>query len=133
MPTQTTELPDRWLLPLRGSQVVGINLGENVAFLLDSSVRIIVGYGACFTRGGLRAPGVEPVTLAQRDGSEIQRSVGTTVLSAVGFKIGAMRIVFDNGWFLTVGIKDKESFVPAAVISGDTVLWMRTAPSAHQS
>jgi hypothetical protein len=127
MVNEMRELADRWILPLRGSHVVRVNLGENVTFVLDSGVQIVVGNEAYFTKGSIRASHVEPTKLSQLDSKEIQQSVGAQILSPVGFKDGALRIVFDNGWQLNVSTAGP--FVPAAVISGDTVLWMRAKNS----
>lgn len=125
MAGETQELDDRWILPLRDSTVTAVEFGDNVTFVLDSGVRIVVGSGACFTEGSIRAPGVDVRTLAQWGADLVGRSVGARVLSAVGFKSGALRVVFGNGWQLTVR-STVEPFVAAAVVRADTILWART-------
>jgi hypothetical protein len=54
--------------------------------------------------------------------------VGAKVLSAVGFKSGALRVVLSSGWQLNVS-SAPEPFVSAAAVDGDTVLWARVAPT----
>ena len=127
MTRDMVEREDRWILPLRGDTVTRIEPGEQTVFLLDSGVRIIVGEHAYFTKGPITGPDVVRSQLAEFDPDELQKSVGAHVLSAVGFKDGSLRIVLHNGWFLTVS--RKQPLVPAAVISDETVLWMRTMPS----
>jgi hypothetical protein len=57
----------------------------------------------------------------------VQKSVGTRVVSAVGFKDGALRIVLKGGRQLNV---TRAQPLVLAAVTGDTVLWMRTMPSA---
>lgn len=97
--------------------------------MLDSNIQIVVGYGALLTQGRMTAPDAHPVTLDQHDRSETEQSLRAQVLSAVCFKTGTLRIVFDNGSNLNV--KSAEEFVPAAVISDDTVMWMRSKTENH--
>jgi hypothetical protein len=128
MATEMEELQDRWILPLRGDRVMTIERGDTVIFSLDSGVRIVVGTGAYFTHGVLTGPDVEKTTVAQRDDDDLRRVLGSKVLVSVGFKSGALRVVFSTGWHLNVSSRGE--FVPAAVIGNDTVLWARTSPVA---
>lgn len=133
MAMDTQELDDRWILPLRNSAVTAVTQtdgGETVTFALDSSVRIVVGSGAYFTQGSIKAPDADVRTLAQWGQDVVVGAVGARVLSAVGFKSGALRVVFDSGWQLNVR-STAEPFVPAAVVDENTVLWARTAASAQ--
>jgi hypothetical protein len=132
MVTETQELDDRWILPLRGHCVTAVDFGADVVtFVLDSGVQITVGYGASFTPGSIKAPNADVRTLAQSGKDAILRLVGILVVSAVGFKSGALRVVWPNGWQLNVR-SHSESFVPAAVVDGDIVLWARTASTAQK-
>lgn len=111
-------------LPLRGSTVTAVHFGETVTFVLDSAVCIVVGAGACFTAGPIRAPDADVRTLAQWGRAALARSVGARVVSAVGFESGALRVVFDSGWHLDVR-STSAPFVPAAVATEDGLLWVR--------
>jgi Family of unknown function (DUF6188) len=123
MANEINELEDRWILPLRGSQVTHVDWGDSARFRLEPPGEIAVGFGALLSHGPRSAPGAQARTLGELGQEEVQRAVGTHVLSAVGFKNGALRIVFDNGWHLNV--RAAEPFVPASVTSGDSVSWSR--------
>lgn len=46
MAAETSELPDRWILPLRDSEVTAVDWDDDaVRFQLDPSGEIIVGVG----------------------------------------------------------------------------------------
>lgn len=127
MVIETQELDDRWILPLRGSRVTSVDLGENVTIVLDSGVRIIVGYGAYLSQGSIHAPDVDLRTIADGGTDVVPHWVGSQVASAVGFKSGALRVVLRNGWHLNVKA-EPDPYVPAVVIDHDAVLWARVAP-----
>lgn len=129
MNTNMQEREDRWILPLRGDTVTRIEPGEHTVFVLDSGVRIIVGEHAYFTDGPFRGPETIMTELAQLQQDDLNKSVGAQVLSSVGFKSGSLRIVFSSAWHLNV--TGAQPLVPAAVISGETVMWMRTMPPAE--
>ena len=107
--------------------ITQIEAGEQAVFVLDSGVHIIVGGQAYFTEGPVTAPEAVKTELGQVDPARLQSSVGARVVSAIGFKSGALRIVLDNGWHLNVG--RAQPLVPAAVVSGETALWVRTPPT----
>jgi hypothetical protein len=127
------ELEDRWILPLRGDVVTRIEAGEETVFVLDSGVRIIVGEHAYFTDGPFRSQSTVRTELGRHDQSVLEKSVGARVLSAVGFKDGAFRLVLSSGWHLNVS--RSQPLIRAAVVSGETaetaetVLWTRVMPS----
>jgi len=122
------ELEDRWILPLRGNVVTRIDAGEKTVFALDSDVQIIVGDRAYFTAGSSSGSTVARIELRQHDQRTLAKSVGTRVLSAVGFKSGALRVVLSSGWHLNV--TRTQPLVLATVIAGDTALWARSARPA---
>jgi hypothetical protein len=130
MTNEVTELEDRWILPLRGAAITRIEPGEQTVFALDSDVRIIVGEHAYFTEGPVTGPEVEKTELGQIDRGLLQSSIGARIVSAIGFKSGALRIVLDNGRHLNV--TRAQPLVPAAVISGNTALWVRNTSAADQ-
>lgn len=123
MEARAQELPDRWILLLRGSRVTGVAWGDRVRFGLDPPGEIAVGAGALITDGPLAAPGVQARTLGELGQGEVVRAVGARVLSAVGFKNGALRVVLDNGWHLNV--RRADALVPASVTVGESVAWSR--------
>lgn len=127
MPPAVNELierEDRWILPLRGSRVTHIEWGDDVTFELDPPGRITVGSAALLTHGSLRAPEADPKMLRQCGHDQARQATDAPIVSAVGFKNGALRIVFDTGWHLN--IKATGPFVPASVTSDDTIIWTHT-------
>jgi hypothetical protein len=125
MAAEISELPDRWILPLRDCEVTAVEWDDDdaVRFRLDPSGEIVVGLAALATEGSRAVPEARPVTLSQLGPDEAQRWVGSRVLSAVGFKNGALRVIFDNGWHLDVPATG--SFVPASISAGESVTWSR--------
>lgn len=123
MTAEVDEFPDRWVLPLRGSCITGVGWDDKVRFLLDPPGEIAVGPGAVLSEGPLTAPGAEAKTLDELGQEEVQRAVGALILSAVGFKNGALRVVLDSGWHLNV--RESGTFVPASVNVGESLTWSR--------
>jgi Family of unknown function (DUF6188) len=123
MTADVPELPDRWILPLRGSCITAVGWDDRVRFLLDPPGEIAVGPGAVLSQGPLTAPGAEAMTLDELGQEEVQRTVGALILSAVGFKNGALRVVLDSGWQLNV--RAAGAFVPASVNVGESLSWSR--------
>jgi hypothetical protein len=123
MATEARELPDRWILPLRWSRVTQVDWDDRIRFRLEPPGEIAVGSGALFTDGPATAPSVDAKTLGQMDHDQVQLAVGASILSAVGFKNGALRVVLDNGWHLNV--RSARPFVPASVTFGESGTWSR--------
>jgi hypothetical protein len=124
MAVEIDELPDRWILPLEGSEVTAVDWDDDaVRFRLDTPGEITVGLEAVVTRGPLTAPGASPRTLGELGQDEIGGCIGSQVVSVVGFKNGALRVVLDNGWHLNV--PSTGPFVPASVTAGESVTWSR--------
>ncbi len=120
MANQMNELADRWILPLRDSVVTDVDWGDAVQFRLDPPGTITVGPGALLSHGPASAPGADARTLGQLGQDSVRGCVGSRVLSAVGFKNGALRVVFDNEWHLNV----RADGPPTAVVTaGDSVTW----------
>jgi Family of unknown function (DUF6188) len=128
---QVQELPDRWIFLLRGSRVTTVGWEDRVRFRLDPPGEIAVGAGALITEGPLTAPGVQARTLGDLGQAEVVRAVGARVLSATGFKNGALRVVLDNGWHLNV--RRADALVPASVTVGESVAWSRDQAYAPPS
>jgi hypothetical protein len=123
MAAEARELPDRWILPLRWSRVTRVDWNDRVRLQLDPPGEIVVGSGALFTHGPATGPGVDAKSLGQMGRDEVQLAVGARILSAVGFKNGALRVVLDNGWHLNV--RSAPPFVPASVTFGESGAWAR--------
>ncbi|MDH6134731.1 hypothetical protein P3T37_004135 [Kitasatospora sp. MAA4] len=123
MTNETSNLPDRQILPLRGRRVVDITWADEVTFTLDPPGEITVGDGALFTKGPVTAPGVDPTLLSQCAKEDVLQTVGAEILSAVAFNSGALRIVFQHGRHLNV--TSKGTFVSASVRSGGALTWTR--------
>ncbi len=85
---------------LRGQAVTRISIDYQLTLLLDSDARVVLGCPFELTQGanGTR----EPVVLdpGRQDVVAALGLFGAKVLSAVAFKAGSMRLVFDNGCHL---------------------------------
>ncbi|MFE7355646.1 DUF6188 family protein [Streptomyces sp. NPDC057543] len=92
------EHSDRWVLNLRGRRVAKVTIAPYLALSLDSGWEVVVEPPALLSHGSVRInPGV-PLAPASR--SMASQLLGTSVLSAVAFKSGALRMVFDAGLHL---------------------------------
>lgn len=92
------DLGDRWRIGLRGRPVLTVSrteAGLSVTFA-DEVVLTVCG-PTLLTEGPVTAPGAAAVT-----GEAWNRLVGTTVLSAIAFKSGSLRLVFSTGHHLNV-------------------------------
>jgi hypothetical protein len=105
------ELDDRWRLGLRGSALesvdtqefmVVLNFGGGVALTIESAANVRAA----------SAPGTEtPAVTRNADGTvstsdALTSLAGQRVLSGVGFKTGALRLVFESGPLLTVPVDE---------------------------
>ena len=94
------ELEDRWILGLRGSSLVAISHAQDypeiVATTLDGAVLTIRG-PVHLAYGPATAPSAVELPARELDGL-----VGATVVSAIAFKSGSLRIVFNTGHHLSV-------------------------------
>jgi hypothetical protein len=125
------ELEDRWIFPLRKNQVSLVEWrDEGVIFHLDFPGQIGVGYGALFAQGTLIDPVFERVPLHASDRTKVQRCVGAPIASAVGFKDGAMRVVFGTGQQLSV--RSSGPFVPAVLRLEHAITWERIEGNGSQ-
>jgi hypothetical protein len=117
------EMSDRWILPLRGSIVVGVDWGPEITFELEPPGQIVAGQGAILGQGAPRDIYANPATIGEQGVDRTRQIIGAEILSSVGFKSGDMRIAFRGQWLLIVD-SDAE-FVPASVRSGDSLIWER--------
>ncbi|MET8571899.1 DUF6188 family protein [Streptomyces sp. NPDC004783] len=70
---------------------------RGLVLMLDRGARLAVKGPACLTYGPASAPGAVPLS-----GEEWQALVGATVVSAIAFKSGALRVVFSTGHHLNI-------------------------------
>lgn len=94
------ELEDRWVLGLRGIPVVAVPQASNPServVTLAGGADLTVNGPARLTQGPATAPGAAALPVEQWG-----ELVGATVLSAIAFKSGALRVVFSTGHHLNV-------------------------------
>ncbi|MFY1687039.1 DUF6188 family protein [Plantactinospora sp. WMMB782] len=103
-PPVPTERDDRWILPFRGLAVTRIRVDS--AFVLDLAEVAEVRISNVARLGWVNVadrPDEVRLDPEHQDVSAGLVLVGTTVLSAVAFKSGGLRLVFDDGHLLRVG------------------------------
>jgi hypothetical protein len=94
------EHEDRWIMNLRGLPVTEICVGYHLILHLDSDARVDLGCPFKLTQGvgdGLQDVFLDP---GRQDVAAALGLFGAKVLSAVAFKTGSLRLVFDNGCHL---------------------------------
>ncbi|MCX4962402.1 DUF6188 family protein [Streptomyces virginiae] len=92
------DLGDRWRIGLRGSPVLAVSRTEAaLSVTFAGEVVLTVAGPVLLTDGPETAPGAVAVA-----GEEWGRLVGATVLSAIVFKYGSLRLVFSTGHHLNV-------------------------------
>jgi hypothetical protein len=94
------EHDDRWIMNLRGLAVTEIGVSYQLSLCLDSDARVVLGCPFKLTQGV--GDGRQDVILdpGRQDVAAALGLFGATVLSAVAFKSGSMRLVLDNGCHL---------------------------------
>ncbi|MFF4420365.1 DUF6188 family protein [Streptomyces sp. NPDC001549] len=92
------DLGDRWRIGLRGSPVLAVSRTKAaLSVTFADEVVLTVAGPVLLTDGPETAPGAVAVA-----GEEWGRLVGATVLSAIVFKYGSLRLVFSTGHHLNV-------------------------------
>jgi len=102
-PPALTEHEDRWILPFRGLTVTQIQV--DLAFGLNLDDRGAVRISSTATLGWVDVatrPDKIELHPERQDVAAGIALLNTTVLSAVAFKSGALRLVFDSGRKLSV-------------------------------
>jgi len=109
---ELAEREDRYLLPYRGRQVTAIVVDHALTLVLDGDATVRIEGGATLSYLPLTAPArVEyPLQPATQEVADALRLFGTTVLSSVAFKSGALRLAFDSGYH--VNVPNSQAFEP---------------------
>ena len=97
------EHEDRWILSLRGLSVtrIGVDFQLTLTLGLDVTWQVVLETPFQLSHGSVHAnPGLL-LTPESQDVAAALPLFGATVLSAVAFKSGGLRVVFDNGIHLT--------------------------------
>jgi hypothetical protein len=91
------EHEDRWILNLRGLRVTRISIDFLLTLTLDSDCEVILEAPAHLARvSDPTNPGL-PLTPETHDVAAALPLFGKAILSAVAFKSGTLRLVFDGG------------------------------------
>ncbi|WP_371600927.1 DUF6188 family protein [Streptomyces sp. NBC_00564] len=98
---EPVEHDDRWILNLRGRGVAGITVDYRLTLALDEGWEVVLETPARLSSGPAHTnPGVLLVPETQ-DVAAALPLFGTKVVSAVAFKSGTLRMVFEDGTHLT--------------------------------
>lgn len=94
------EHDDRWILSLRGLRVTGIGVDFQLTLTLDTAWSVTLETPFQLIHGSASAKPGSLLTPGSQDVAAALPLFGATVLSAVAFKSGSLRMVFDNGTHL---------------------------------
>lgn len=95
------EHEDRWILGLRGLAVTKVSVDFQLTFLLGSEAWIILECPFRLGQGPAGSDGLQKmVDPGRQDVAAALALFGAKVLSAVAFKAGSLRLVFDSGLHL---------------------------------
>ncbi|MGW1564403.1 DUF6188 family protein [Streptomyces sp. NPDC002144] len=103
MSTEETpvEHEDRWLLNLRGRGITKISVDFRLVLAFDSDWEVALEAPVNLSHGTAHA---NPSVLLNPESQDVAAALalfGAKVLSAVAFKAGTLRLVFDSGHHLT--------------------------------
>ncbi|WP_157597081.1 DUF6188 family protein [Streptacidiphilus rugosus] len=91
------ENDDRWILGLRNTRISAVRRGEVTTIELGADGWIKVGNSAVVSVGAVTAPRARTESLAAVSEEILEDITRSRILSAVAFKSGALRLVFDSG------------------------------------
>ncbi|WP_032918162.1 DUF6188 family protein [Streptomyces rimosus] len=95
------EHDDRWILGLRGLTVTKICVDHQLSFLMGTDFRVVLEGPCRLSHGAAGGKGPHAVLVPERqDVADALALFGAEVVSAVAFKTGSLRLVFDNGLHL---------------------------------
>ncbi|MER5466838.1 DUF6188 family protein [Streptomyces sp. NPDC002668] len=95
------EHEDRWILNLRGMSVAKIIVDFRLVLVLDTDWEVALEAPVSLSHGTVHA---SPSVLLNPESQDVAAALalfGAKVLSAVAFKSGTLRLVFDTGHHLT--------------------------------
>ncbi|MFJ3307332.1 DUF6188 family protein [Streptomyces sp. NPDC086549] len=95
------EHENRWILNLRGLRVTKISVDFRLVLVLDSDWEVALEAPVGLSRGTGHA---SPSVILKPESQDVAAALalfGAKVLSAVAFKSGTLRLVFDTGHHLT--------------------------------
>ncbi|WP_217237480.1 DUF6188 family protein [Streptomyces sp. AC555_RSS877] len=95
------EHEDRWILNLRGMRVTRISVDFRLVLVLDSDWEVTLEAPIILSHGTARTSPSELLKPESQDVAAALALFGANVLSAVAFKSGSLRLVFDTGHLLT--------------------------------
>ncbi|MFD6890164.1 DUF6188 family protein [Streptomyces sp. NPDC059957] len=95
------ECEDRWNLNLRGGRVTKITVDFWLVLILDLDGQVVLESPVSLSHGTVHADRPILLTPESQDVAAALALFGGSVLSAVAFKSGTLRLVFDTGHHLT--------------------------------
>ncbi|EFL19942.1 conserved hypothetical protein [Streptomyces sp. C] len=137
---EPVEHEDRWILNLRGLSVVRISIDFRLTLVLDAGWEVVLEAPARLSTGPLHtSPGL-PLTPESQDVAAALPLFGAKVLSAVVFKSGVLRMVFDSGMHLTCSadasfeawqVTEPRGWRFISLPGGDLAVWSRSGTSEN--
>ncbi|MFJ4845644.1 MULTISPECIES: DUF6188 family protein [unclassified Streptomyces] len=136
------EHQDRWILNLRGMSVTKISVDVRLVLALDSGWEVAMEAPVKLSHGTAHA---NPSVLLNPESQDVAASLalfGAKVLSAVAFKTGTLRLVFDTGHHLTCSsdpsfeawqVTGPSGWCFASLPGGDLAVWSGSGVSESQS
>lgn len=94
------EHDDRWILNLRGMRVTRISVDFRLVLVLDSGWEVTLEAPVSLSQGTARTSPSELLKPESQDMAAALALFGAKLLSAVAFKSGTLRLVFDTGHLL---------------------------------
>ncbi|MGW3226808.1 DUF6188 family protein [Streptomyces sp. NPDC001157] len=92
------EHEDRWILGLRGLAVTKISVDYQLSLLLGAECWVALEGSCLLSRGPAGTEGPQEVLdPGRQDVAAALALFGAKIVSAVAFKTGSLRLVFDNG------------------------------------
>jgi hypothetical protein len=98
--TNLVELDDRWILNLRESRIIKISVDFRLTLTLNSGWEVVLEGRVLLSSGPLDARLSERLNPQTQDVAATHHLRGAEVRSAVAFKTGSLRMVFDTGTHL---------------------------------
>ncbi|NUK35898.1 hypothetical protein HRW16_20875 [Streptomyces lunaelactis] len=98
--TGPVEHEDRWILNLRGLSITRITVDFRLVLALDEDWEVALEAPARLSRGSIRTNPSVLLTPESQDVAAALPLFGAKVASAVAFKSGTLRLVFETGFHL---------------------------------